>query len=79
VLYVCVRGWVVGARRYLFVFTDVIMLTEQKKARRADRAYKFLEDASLVGAQVTALPDTPCTFRCVGVCHCSADQWTRFA
>ncbi|ELR17569.1 RhoGEF domain containing protein [Acanthamoeba castellanii str. Neff] len=45
--------------RYLFVFTDVIMLTEQKKARRADRAYKFLEDALLVGAQVAALPDTP--------------------
>jgi hypothetical protein len=66
VLCVRVRCWV--AHRYLFVFTDVIMLTEQKKARRADRAYKFLEDALLVGAQVAALPDTPCTFRCVLAC-----------
>jgi hypothetical protein len=45
----------------MFVFTDVIMLTEQKKARRADRAYKYIEEASLVDATVVALPDTPCT------------------
>lgn len=48
--------------RYLFVFSDVVMITEQKKAKKADRAYKFIEEGSLLGATVVALPDSLCMF-----------------
>jgi len=44
--------------RYLFVFTDVALLTEQKKARRSERAYKFVQEISLARVQVEAMPNT---------------------
>ncbi len=49
--------------RYLFIFSDLVMITEAKKTKRKqDKTYKFLEEFNTISCMVAHIPDTLCKY-----------------